>query len=87
MRVKYRIQVGDQFCEVDSDWRLATTISDLVNGRSKLQKGAVRPEDIHITVHEAAHLPEAEQGQRDQSRCTANSSACSGMSTKRSRMP
>jgi hypothetical protein len=64
MRVKYRIQVGDQFCEVESDFRLSTTISDLVNGRSKLQKGAVRPEDIHITVHEAAPLPEPEQWQR-----------------------
>jgi hypothetical protein len=61
MRVKYRIQVGDQACEVDTDFSLFSIVRDLVNGRSKLQKGAVRPEDIRITVREADPEPEPEQ--------------------------
>jgi hypothetical protein len=68
MRVKYRIQVGDQACEVDSDFMMLTTIKDLVNGRSKLQKNAVRPEDIHITVHEADPEPEPAQWHKVESK-------------------
>jgi hypothetical protein len=61
IKVIYRVQVGDQYTELDSEFRFIVLISELVRGLHPTIKGPVAPEDIHITLRsEPADPPPAE---------------------------
>jgi len=61
IKVVYRIQVGDQYTEIESEIKFTILISELVRGLHSTIKGPVAPEDIHITLRgEPADPPPAE---------------------------